>query len=322
MRSSFLRKSRYALFLLGFLIYSTSLAVEEEVFTPVEGTKVSLLKPAGYESGHTFDGFERAGGGSSIAVVEIEGPFSQVSAAVTAENLAPDGGKLLEKGSVKIAGHDGLLIHTTQSIDGKELLKWIAVFGDESESVVLTALFPEAEKAELSEPLRKVVTTAKWNRPEEFDPLAEASFTIDPPQGLAFAQRFSKLISFAPAGSQGAGDPTQPSFAVGPLENPFQNRSYEDVALAFLESKKDSYTVTNLSESRSTTIDDLPGWLIRAEAMHVAEEVPLGIYLVVLFESEALYMISGVAGAEEFEVYGPRFAAAASSFRRKGRSDQ
>ena len=56
--------------------------------------------------------------------------------------------------------------------------------------------------------------------------------------------------------------------------------------------------------------------------MHVANEVPLGIYLVLLFESEALYMISGVAGAEEFEVYGPRFAAAASSFRRKGQSDQ
>ena len=322
MKSSLSRKSRHALFLLGLLIYSTSFAVEEEGFTAVEGTRISLIKPAGYVSGQTFHGLERAAGGSSITVVEIEGPFAQVSAAVTAEILTPEGVKLLEKRNVKIAGYDGYLIHTMQPVDAQDFLKWITVFGDESETVIITALFLETEKTELSETLRQVVTTAKWNRAKEIDPLSDASFTIEPPQGLAFAHKFSTLISFTPGGKQGIKDPKEANFAVGHLENPFSNRTHEDVVLAFLYGKKKSYTVTMVSESRNTTIDDLPGWLIVAEAIHATKNVPLRIYLVLLFEGQSLYMISGVAGVEEFKVYQPRFAAAASSFRRKGQLDE
>ena len=61
---------------------------------------------------------------------------------------------LLDKQAHPLGGCQGVLLHTMQRASGIVFEKWVLAFGDEKESVLVTATFPQEIRATLSQPLK------------------------------------------------------------------------------------------------------------------------------------------------------------------------
>ena len=172
-------KSGYSLktFLLSsFLVLPVFSAEREEV----AGTKASLVPPAEFEAATQFPGFMDKETGSSVMLTVIPGPYAEVTAGFTQENLATRQMNLLEKFEKKQGERDGLLIHLSQTVGlGNEFLKWMWVFGDESETVVVAATFPKESDEAFSKKMRASVESVMWDSNAKVDPLEGLTFQVE-----------------------------------------------------------------------------------------------------------------------------------------------
>jgi len=137
----------------------------------IRGTRVALERPEGFTEAPNFPGFLQASTNSSVMVTEIPGPFSKIAGAFTAENLKSRGMNLKSKKSTTISRYPGALIHLTQRASGRSLSKWIAIFGDQKQTVMITATFPSDSSKNLSSLLRNTVLSVKWNKGRKVDPV-------------------------------------------------------------------------------------------------------------------------------------------------------
>ena len=164
------------IFLTGLFGLTLASADEERI----AGTQASLIPPAGFEVATQFPGFIDKETGSSIMVTVIPGPFAEVTAGFTQENLAARQMGLLQKNKRDQGELEGLLIHLRQTVGlGTEYLKWIWVFGDEKESVLVTATFLKEEGEELSDKMRAAVESTKWDPNLKIDPFAGLTFKVE-----------------------------------------------------------------------------------------------------------------------------------------------
>src|SRR5689334_9362416 len=63
----------------------------------VAGTKVFIVPPVDFTAATTFSGFQQESSGASILVMEISGPFAEISKGFTAEGLSTKQMLLKEK---------------------------------------------------------------------------------------------------------------------------------------------------------------------------------------------------------------------------------
>ena len=97
----------------------------------VKGTKMSLIPPDGFTQASNFNGFHQIGSRSSIMVIEIPGPYNEVSAALTKEG--------------------------EQFAQGIMFTTYILVFGSEEFTVLINAMFPkEFETEKVVDPLENL----------------------------------------------------------------------------------------------------------------------------------------------------------------------
>ena len=80
----------------------------------IRGTKISLIPPADFSEASNFNGFQHEPSNSSIMVMDIPGPFSEISAAFTKENMRAQGVELDTLYQVQIGDVPGLLLEGTQ----------------------------------------------------------------------------------------------------------------------------------------------------------------------------------------------------------------
>ena len=84
----------------------------------VEGTKISLIPPAGFTKAVNFLGFQEEVSGASIMVLNIPGPFSETSKGITKENLLSTGVQMISDDHILLNGLPALLVQGKQSAYG------------------------------------------------------------------------------------------------------------------------------------------------------------------------------------------------------------
>ena len=117
-------------------------------------------------------------------VLMIPGPYSEVSSAFTTAEMKTRGMNLQSKKDIDIDGLPGMLVNVTQSAYGIEFGKWIALFGDDSKTITVTATFPKSREDELSGQLKSTVLTAKLDQTPPPDTGTDLSFTPNPPKDV------------------------------------------------------------------------------------------------------------------------------------------
>ena len=187
----------------------------EDKFVAFPAVGLEIAKPLGFANATSFHGFQQDDTSSSVVLVSIPGPFLEVTKGFTQEVMAKQGIRLSSKESVEISGHSGLLLNVSQEAYDTMFQKWIAAFGDDEMTFLVTATFPDALSDQLSANLRQVALSANVIEPSQESLPVE----ITPASGLREAKlggSLGKIAMFSKDGKIPATSPDDPIFIVAP----------------------------------------------------------------------------------------------------------
>jgi hypothetical protein len=264
----------------------------------VVGTRVSLIPPSGFTPSERFPGYSQESTGSSIMVTEFSAPLAETSSGLTSPSaLAKRGMVLLKKQQVVVDGQAGILAQVKQNFQEAEYLKWLLLFGDGKESVLITAAFPKELESQLSEAMKASILTARLDSKKNVSPLEGLNFFITEKGGLRLAKRMANLLLYTRNGIFPSKDLNDPIFVVG--------QSLRDVGIgdaeAFVKARvRQTAEVTDVEIERSNkvTIDNLEGYEIVAKAKDKQSGLPMVIYQVILFEGQGYYLMHGMVSSQ------------------------
>lgn len=283
----------------------------------IPGTRVSLVPPAGFISAAQFSGFWQESLGSSIIVTEFPGPFSEVSSGfLNTSDLAKRGMALLNKLDVKVNNETGLLLHLRQNASGTEYLKWLLIFGDEKESVMIAATFPKELEGDLSEKMKASVLTAKWDRERKVAPTEGLNFTFSEKGEIRLAKRIANSLLYTKSGVFPIKAVDDPLFIIGQALSKVDVADKEQFAKSRLSQ---TATVGNIEigQVSQVTVDNLSGYEIFAKGSDTESGNSMVVYQMVLYEDQSYYIMQGLVSTKLAQTYLPVFKEMARSFRRK-----
>jgi hypothetical protein len=277
---------------------------------------IKLIKPNGFDAADGFDGFQQPSTTSSVMVVKIPGSFDRVTSGFTAEQLKAKGMTLQSKENIKIDGEKGLLISVTQTAYGIEFMKWMLVFGNDKDTKIVTATFPNNSDAKLSANLKSIVMSAKLDTTAPSATGADSGFTIVASDKLKLTTTVNKVQLYTKDGVIPAKSPADPLFVVAPSFSRVTIADKQQFAVRRLyqtaHTKIGSVTATN-----PITIDGLNGYEISATGEDSDSGTPLAIYQVMLFDDKSYFLMQGLVGSQLRGEYLPAFQRMSYSFKRQ-----
>lgn len=283
----------------------------------VAGTRVTLQPPAGFVVADRFPGFVQAERGASIMVTEIPGPASEILAAFTREQLAPRGMTLRSSEPRTVAGRTGLLIALSQSAAGTTYDKWIVAFGDSVGATLVTATYPQAHAAELSEPMKQAVLSARPSADGPADPFEGLRFSIDPGPRLRIATRMGNVLLFNEGGTlpaSGGADPAAPFLTAGSSFSPVDLGDLAGFSRERLLASDPVLPLRNITGG-PVTIDGSEAYELFADAAEGS--VRQKFYQVIIPDGSHYFIVQGLVGADRAAEWIPYFQTVARGLRRQ-----
>ena len=303
------------LFILA-LVSADARAQREAPPTAVPGTRISLVPPSGFVPADRFAGFLQEEKGASIMIMEIPGPYSQVSAGFAdSAKLAARGIVLASREDRAVNGFKGMLVRMEQSAHEIDYLKWALVFGDETESVMVTATFPRELDAELSEKMRRSVLSSRWSRSKPVPPTEGVKFSVRESGDMRFAGRMAGALAYTRKGIFPNPSIYDPLFLVAQSFSKSAIADYKGFAQARILATVDVAGI-RIEETTPLEIDGLGGYETIAIGKDRDSGEPMLLYQTILFDDGAYYIMHASVGAEEREAYTTTFREMARSFAR------
>jgi hypothetical protein len=283
----------------------------------VPGTKVSLVPPDGLKLSERFPGFWDEETGLSISIMEMPAPYSEIIKGFTKEALDARGMRLLSNREISFNGRAGVLLQLGLEGESGPVLSWMAAIGNEKETVLVNASFPERMKAQMSSAMEKSALSVQWDAEAKIDPLASLNFSFDEDSALKFAGRVSNTVVLAKDGVLANEPTTDPIFVIG---SSFRMVTIPDVKKFALDrlTEEDKIFGIAIKKQSDVTIAGLPGIEIIAEARW--KDLPdalVVVYQVLLLDGKDYFIMQGFAPREEQEKYLAVFTRIAKSFRKK-----
>ncbi len=297
-------------------ISQTKTPTDDRAYTAVRGSKISLIKPSGFTDASTFPGFQQESTGASIVVTEIPGPYAKVTSGFNAATLKTRGITLVSKENIQIDRYRGLLLQVNQSLDARPFSKWITVFGDEQETVIVVATFPTDTATKLSRSLKNTVLSAKWSRDKVVDPFADLKFGVTATPNLKFAKRILNGLFYSKGGTFPLTSVNDPFLVVTEAISKVivtDRQRFAEKRIGQVQQVKN----IKIDSIQPISIGGLSGYEIIANATDVANNLPTTVYQVMLFEEQTYYIIQGLVGNSSKATYLPEFQKIATSFRKK-----
>jgi hypothetical protein len=299
------------------LLLSAHLHAQSDEPRAVPGTRVSLVPPAGFVSTDRFPGFTDDSWGASIMVIDLPGPFPQVSASlIDREKLAAKGIILIGHEDIEITGVKGVLVKLKQSAHGVDYLKWTLAFGDESETVMINATYPEELDSVMSEKMKRSILTATWARDRKIPANEGIAFTVAETADMKRARQVANSLVFSRNGVFPSSSPYDPLFIAG---RSFSKASIDDrkaFAMARVLATVDIAGI-RIETTEPVEINGMQGYEITAGGKDRDSGEPMFLYYTILFEKGGYYILHGSVGADERAAYLKVFQEMARSFRRQ-----
>ena len=281
-----------------------------EKATAVAGTKVSMQPPAEFTPSSQFPGFEYEALGSSIIITEFPGPFKEISAGVSDPAVLKKRDiSVLSRQQVKVDGQSGLLVQVAQNAFGTDYIKWLLIFGDEKESVMIAATFPKEYENKLSEKMKTSILSATWERGKDL------AFTINEKGDLKLARRFSNMLAFTSGGVIPKASSDDPLFVVGQSNSRIEFSNPEGYARSRIYTTEGVNGV-EIEQINKMTIDNMNGYEIVARGKDLKSGQPVVIYQALLFEGQSYYIMTGLISDKRKQEYLTVFKEMAGTFKR------
>lgn len=297
------------------MILVVSVGGHAEPQTPIKGTRVMLTAPSGFVVADRFPGFMSEETGSSLMVSELPAPFAEVTKGFNASGFKKQGMTLLTKEEMSFEAHKGFLISASQSANGIDFLKWMAAFGDEKTTYMVTASFPKDAAADLSDILKAAVSGARVGAGSA-DPFDAMTFRVTPMNDMKIARVLGNGILLSKGGVFPAKGIETPILVAGASAS---KRLSIPGKKAFSEARLQKTSTLKDVRPRTTepiAIDELEGFESVADAIDIATGKAAIVYQVILFDADGYYAIQGIASEQEGRTQLPTFKQIARTFRK------
>jgi len=271
--------------------------------------------PSGFTAADKFTGFQNRSNNASIVVSEIPGPFDKVTAGFDAEHLKTKGMTLISKQVQEVGGYPGVVLQVTQDSFGTKWRKWLVAFGD-TETVLLTATWPESLTGTLQASMKEALLAAKWDRSQEVDPEAGLTYSITPSPPFKFTKRLQNMLLFTPSGDIEMRAQGNPMFIVGPSIAEQDIPDHSGFARKRLEHMADLQNFDITSE-QPVTISGLSGVEILGSATDTRTGLPKSVYQTILFGNRVYYLMQGMVDKDLSEGFEDAFKSTARRFNLK-----
>lgn len=283
----------------------------------IPGTKITLEAPEGFTKATQFPGFMMESTGASILVSEVPGPFSEITEGFKSkEALAARGMVLLESSEVRIASGTALLLQVGQIVEEAAYLKWILVFGNEKETVMITATLPEQVADQLSAAAKKSLLTTRWDTAAKVDFFEGLTFRVKELGGLKIANKVGNTIIMTNNGVFPQRDLRDPVVVVGAsltesFTKPGDTMAYARARLAQTKELRES-TVT---AETAITINGMEAIVLEVDAKEKESGQDLYVLHGLIFAPKGYYIFQGFVERAQKDTYASDFAAILMSFR-------
>lgn len=284
-------------------------------YTSFANSGIKLIKPNGFEVAEKFDGFQQVSTQSSVMVTTIPGPFLEIIKGFTPEEFKSRGLNLRSRENISIDGNKGILINLHQTAYGTKFAKWIFAFGNESETKIITATFPQAKAGKLSPILKSVLLNAK-NDPTSPTPNSNVDFEITASKRVKLTRSINRTLMYTKDGIIPAKSPEDPLFIVAPSLSEVTIADKKEFATRRLSQTK-SIKINSITSTTPMTIDGFDGYEIIADAKDLVSDTPITIYQVMLFDDSSYILMQGFVGTKVVDEYLPEFKTMARSFIKK-----
>ncbi len=285
------------------------------VTTPVPGTSVSIPIPDGFVSTDRFSGFIKESTNSSIFVVEMPGPYSQVTAGFTNKNeMLSKGMKLIDHKPVKVDGHKAVLLNVEQNAYGKVFNKWILAAEQSNTTVLIVASFPKAETVQ-GDALREAILRTEIGK--QSDPEKALTFTVSPVEPMKIAKVMGQIMVLSPDGKYPPLEKDAPVMVIALSMSEGlkidEKETFAEMRILKTATVKDIH----INQTTPITIGKLSGYATTANGVREKRETALTIYQVILFDDSGYFLIQGITPSATKDTNVPMFKKIAETFKMK-----
>jgi hypothetical protein len=301
--------------LLGILTLAPIWAAEQPIKVP--GTRVFLSPPEGFAPSDRFLGFVQKEASASLVVTETRGSYEQVISSFSKGELANRGMNLTASSVLAVGkgqGSQGSLIEFTQNASGHKFKKVACIFGDQTNTTIVTGSMPDSGSGELFDSLKAAVKSARFDpRATLGSPDEGLSYTIADTKKFKKATRLQNVLLFTTTGKMQTGKYNGPLFAVAQSEG---DVSIENREAFGKERLQHTPQVKNITIEKENIIKQagLDGEEFLAKGVDSEDGVPTYVFHTVLFGKDGYFIFQGLCPLSERAVYEPEYQQLVKNF--------
>lgn len=255
----------------------------------VEGTSILIVPPDSFENSTNFKGFQDPKDPTAmIMVMEIPGPYKEVTKGFNADVLQTRGMTLRSKKDIKIGDYQGMLIKLDQPSNGMVFSKQLLIFGDEKSSTMVNGIYLQ-DSLQLGDLIKKSLLSTVIDSSLKSDPRESLNYHLDEKVG---SLRFKMVIGNSMLFNRDLKTPTESmdkaSLIVDKSFAKMEVKNKKQFCLSRIKNYPDDYSVLPSKGINELTIDGLTGYELYATNNDTPEEE---MYQVILFDTDGGYYV-------------------------------
>ncbi|WP_299704017.1 hypothetical protein [uncultured Pontibacter sp.] len=255
----------------------------------IKGTNIFMIPPFSFEPSSNFKGFQNSKDQTTmIMVMEIPGPYSEVSKGFNSEMLKTKGMELKSLKKVKVADYDGLLIELDQSANGLIFSKQILIYGNNKSSTLINGVY-QKDSLQLGKRIEESILTTFVDSELESNPREALNYKLDENAG---SLKFHSVIGNGMLFNRDLKTPTESvDKATLITDKSFSNIEISNKKLFCISRLKkypEDYSVITSKGINEIVLDDLKGFELFAKNNDRESEE---MYQVILFDDNGGYYL-------------------------------
>ncbi|MCC6701792.1 MAG: hypothetical protein IT221_09725 [Fluviicola sp.] len=304
-----------------FIFFSLSVFSQEKIenklteqHQAIKGTKVSLIPPNGFVTGVNFLGLQQTESGSSIMIMDIPAPYSEVSLGMTKENLLSKGVEVSKIDQLQLNGLPAMFVSGTQNANGNIYTKYILLFGTAKETILINGVFHENLK-EVGKEVKKSMMSAYFEADKTINPFDVLDFSIDVTNTkLKFGKNISNSLVYSVDGQIPTKSADKTNLII---TKSFSEVTIEDKKLYCINRLKLSpLEIVKIESTNEISMDGISGYELVALGKNKKTNAEETVYQVILFSDNMYYLFFGTTNFE-VEKSIEDFKKAVKTFKRK-----
>jgi hypothetical protein len=201
-------------------------------------------------------------------------------------------------------------------VQNEQYEKWIVAFGNQDETSLVTAIFPQELRDLLSNAMRSSILGIRCSSDSGSGILEGLTFSISATPRMKITKRMGNTITMTKDGVFPTKNETDPLLVAGAsISQGLKIDSKKSFAIKRIQQTA-SLRDIEVMDIRGITIDDLPGYEITARGTAKNHGGACYAYQVILYGETDYYIIVGIVAADEKADYLPVFQQIAMTFKR------